>query len=235
MKKLLSLMAVYFVFVVGAFLLQGCEDKSKPQGVVVSLPEKGDDAVMVEALFKLKPRLKESTPYILKIETDDEAETAVWKVRVNKTAAKALRKAELQIRLHVGYCWYAPDKMDSNGVVTFAPEWTPPLEESRVSVGLFKLTNKPELGSGYYVSSVLVKEANSLFKGGPKIKISGQTDVHPENVVVGLNDLGSETNARVDLTVESLICNQEGGGSNPPTGSDLAGNSADELMAMWGG
>jgi hypothetical protein len=89
-----------------------------------------------------------------------------WYFQLNKTGIEAFKKGNVVVRLFIGYLECETGTADESGWVKMVTDWTPPLEESRISVGLFKRTNMPDIGSGYYLSSFLIKKENQMPKKG---------------------------------------------------------------------
>lgn len=71
-------------------------------------------------------------PDIVRIDKNGET----WIVVVNKLAVQEIQKGAV-VRLHIGYCYWESGALVAHGVV-FSPDWHPPYNRNRVTVGLLK-------------------------------------------------------------------------------------------------
>jgi len=101
--------------------------------------------------------VKIEKPYILAVEKVMYGcpEKSIWIIKLNRLALHGVKNRTIEIRLHVGYCWYNELRkiqkggkilLDSAGIT---PEWHP---KGRVSVGLWDTKTKK------YLSSVIVRK-----------------------------------------------------------------------------
>jgi hypothetical protein len=141
-----------------------------------------------------RPEIMENY-YIGTCKFDGKTEMQAWFFQLNKAGIEAVRKGNVELRLFVGYCQYNGVEMDADGWVTVPTEWMPSLDESRISVGLFKITNKPDINSGYYLSSFLIKKAGS---NAPK-------GVVKELKVDPASEEGSVQNVKEEIPMEEMI------------------------------
>ena len=71
-----------------------------------------------------------------------------WTIKLNESAVYSVNHKGVKVRLNIGYCTYENDKVNNNAV-EIKPEWHPPLEESRITAGLWIPYR--------YLSSILIK------------------------------------------------------------------------------
>lgn len=156
-SKIWLALSVVVLFCVGLLIYEGMEKKPiKPRGPIVIAPSP-------PAIQELRPYL--IVPKVIKVEAPKSViskvksvmvgNKGIWLAKVNKTTLKAIKAGKLQIRLQVGNVWYNPDNIDEKGNITFAPDWVPPVEGARITMGLFQPTNN--FGGGKFVSSVLIQ------------------------------------------------------------------------------
>ena len=139
-------------------------EKAKPSQEIVkplvSKPEPKPMALPVPAVTKVK------------------YEDKIWFVTVNNEAVKLVKYNDGEIHLQIGYQYWNDGKWYNKDSVKFQPEWTPPLNESRIVAGIWK--NK-------YISSMEVKAA------GKKMdiaygKIKKELEVKVEKIEIDLKD-----------------------------------------------
>lgn len=106
-----------------------------------------------------------------------------WFFEVNAETAKQIKDGELSVRLQVGYCEYYGTELLADGkTVVIRPEWAPPLQESRITAGLFSKVK------GCYVSSFLI--AKGIQKPAPTVSaVTVSPTSVPETQVVGTGEL----------------------------------------------
>lgn len=141
------------LLIVLLLLLSFC--KSQPQP-----PEKTYPIVKKQAEEVVKPSTvvkKEPAPSVTRVKYHDK----VWLVTVNKEAVKLVKQNGGQVHLQIGYCSWNDGEWYNKDSVKFEPAWTPSLDDSRITTGIWK--NK-------YLSSVVVKTAGK--KMDPNLEIA---------------------------------------------------------------
>jgi hypothetical protein len=118
------------------------------------------DDITVKEIAKVVaviPQCKPEGPKIIDYATGFlEDGKKIWRFRLNEDGIKEFRKGHVVIRLFCDYCSYDGTEVSDNGWITVPAEWQPP--GGRISAGLFKITNNPEIGSGFYFCSVLIRK-----------------------------------------------------------------------------
>jgi hypothetical protein len=124
-----------------------------------------------------------------------------WTINLNESAVYSVNHRGVKVRLNIGYCTYENDKVNNNAV-EIKPEWHPPLEESRITAGLWMPYR--------YLSSVLIK----WVKVKPEVTVKDQiipipvkAEITPEEAFKGIErqieSKPKDASKSVDLLLEA--------------------------------
>jgi hypothetical protein len=204
--KVLIVFGIFFLLVgIFVWMFYPAPTKSKfttkqPMPVVIEKPKPESKPVVVEKLKK-KPEILNNY-HIGTLDFSGRAQLKVWFFQLNEVGIEAFKKGKVVLRLFVGYCQYDGTEVDKDGWVIVPTEWMPSLDESRISVGLFKITDEPDINSGYYLSSFLIKKAGANAPKGVAKELKVDTNPASEE--------GSVQNVKEAIPMEEMIAIQDG-------------------------